>query len=187
VSASIVGPQGYGHLKLYPADRGLPNTSFLNYRPADLIANGGIVGVSGATGGVAAWTTETLHLMIDVHGASVSAPDRSYFPITPCTVMDTRATGQRFSGSLSFNVGGTCGIPSDAAAVAANVAVVNPSAVGHLRLAPAGSTPVIAQLLYQAGWTISSGALVSLGAGGRVTATSTAATDLVFDVTGYFR
>jgi hypothetical protein len=71
--------------------------------------------------------------------------------------------------------------------VAANFAVVNPAGVGHVTLSPAGYAPVVSQLLYQAGWTISSGALVSLGAGGSVTASAPVATDLVFDVTGYFR
>jgi Divergent InlB B-repeat domain len=190
LSASIVTPQDRGHLKLYPADGGFPNTSFLNYRSADLIGNGGIVAVSGATGRLAAWSSQTLHLILDVHGAFVlrpARPARRYFPITPCRVLDTRATGQRFSGSLSFPVGGTCGIPADAVAVAANFAVVDPSASGHLRLSPAGYAPVISQLLYQAGWTVSSGALVSLGAGGHVTAIVPSTTDLVFDVTGYFR
>jgi hypothetical protein len=187
LSASIVAPQNFGHLKLYPADRGLPATSFLNYRPADVITNGGIVAVSAPTGRLGAWSSQTLHLILDVHGAFVPASATRYFPIAPCRVLDTRATGQRFSGSLSFTVGSTCGIPADAAAVAANFAVVNPAGVGHVTLSPAGYAPVVSQLLYQAGWTISSGALVSLGAGGSVTASAPVATDLVFDVTGYFR
>jgi hypothetical protein len=189
LSATVVVPQSYGYLNLYAADRGFPLTSFLNYLAGDVIANGGIVAVSGTTGRLAAWSVQGVHLTLDVHGAFVPETARRYYPIEPCRVLDTRVTGQRFSGSLTFAVGGTCGIPADAAAVAADFAVVNPSLFGYLALSPAGYTAYVSQLLYRPGWTISSGALVSLGTGGGVTVQSGGGgtTDFVFDVTGYFR
>lgn len=126
-------------------------------------------------------------------------PSTDFHALPPCRVADTRQpTGERGGPALagasmrSFPVSGTCGIPADAVAVAANVTVVGPSAPGYLEVHPAGGLPSGTSLInLRAGDVRSNNAILVLGVGGKVAvqaglpAGSTA--HFVLDVTGYFR
>jgi hypothetical protein len=124
------------------------------------------------------------------------APGREYFTLTPCRAADTRETRTPLAANArrTFSIAGLCGVPADATAVAANVAVVVPGDAGDLRLYPTGTaTPLISTINFVAGRTRTNNAILALGAGGQVDvqcdmpAGSVGTTHLVLDVTGYFR
>ena len=76
------------------------------------------------------------------------------------------------------------------AAISLNATVVGPVAAGNLRFYPAGTTqPLVSNLNYGEGDTLGNGAVVAVAPNASASdfvAYSTATTDLVIDVTGYF-
>jgi hypothetical protein len=77
-----------------------------------------------------------------------------FYTITPCRLIDTRQPTGTFGGpslqggaTRTFPIGGYCGIPNDAIAIAANLTAVNATSTGDLQVIPAGMTsPGIASL-----------------------------------------
>jgi PKD repeat protein len=132
------------------------------------------------------------------------APATAYFPITPVRAFDTR-TGTFHIGSmttLSANVAQTgqvggradLGIPSDAIAVTGNLTVVGQTAAGYLSIGPvAANLGATSTLNFPVGDIRANGVTVPLSDDSNGTlsfvykAVSGATTNVVFDVTGYFR
>lgn len=125
------------------------------------------------------------------------APATSFYTVTPCRVFDTRQgmgiVGGPALGSgevRPFPVAGRCGVPLGAVAVAVNVTVVGPGAVGFVALYAAGQPrPATSTLNFRAGQTRGNNAVVALSDEGEVAAYagSTGGTHLLLDVVGYFR
>jgi len=129
-----------------------------------------------------------------------SSAGTSFTTIAPCRVVDTRGpTGPTGGPALVANssrdfplTGAPCGIPANAVAVAANVAVTGGTTAGSVRLGPAGTTPTLDTVLFGAGQTRANNATLGLfGApAGTVTAVSafgSGSVHLIIDVTGYYR
>ena len=123
---------------------------------------------------------------------------RDFFTIVPCRVADTRDPDGPYGGPAlavgsdrTFVVAGQCGIPSDAQAVALNVAVTMPTAAGDVRLFASGTLmPMPPAINYAAGQTRARGGIFALGLGGGIDAhvdQSAGTVQLILDVTGYFR
>jgi hypothetical protein len=120
-----------------------------------------------------------------------------FFTLTPCRVADTRAAqfpALSANSTRTFAVGGVCGVPSDARAVAAILVAVNPGDLGNLRLYPTGQPlPLASAINFTAGRTRANNAVMPLGTDGQVDVRcdmapgSTATTHFVLDVFGYFR
>jgi hypothetical protein len=67
----------------------------------------------------------------------------------------------------TFPLVGACGVPPDATAIAANIAVVPNAAGGHLQILPAGSSaPATSAINYSTGQTRSNNVILALGADG---------------------
>ena len=123
-----------------------------------------------------------------------------YYTVTPCRIVDTRgATGPTGGPALpaggldrAFVLAGSCGIPSGATAVSANLTAVSPPAGGTLEVyrgdgAPAG----IASISFNAGKTRANNALLQLALDGsgtvKVNNASAGPVHFVLDVNGYFQ
>jgi hypothetical protein len=125
--------------------------------------------------------------------AADSAPAR-YAPVEPCRLLDTRdpssaAAGRAAAGAaVEIDVtAAACGVPADASAAAIVVTAVEPDGPGFVAAWPAGAPqPPTSVLNYRAGQVVANSQIVPLGAGGRLSILSLAATDLVVDVMGYF-
>jgi len=130
---------------------------------------------------------------------SVALPSAPLFfvAVSPCRLADTRGNG--FSGAFgppslatgsprNFPITGSCGIPSDAAAVSANLTATNTMGLGFLKAYPEGVVaPTVSTLNYGPGQTVANAAVIPLGAGGGVTiAAGVSGTDFVLDVNGYY-
>jgi acetyl esterase/lipase len=122
-----------------------------------------------------------------------------FYPLTPCRLVDTRGPAgpwgaPRISAGETrvFELGGRCGIPADATALALNLTVIGADASGFLTLFETGaSRPVTWSASFQAGETRANNALIKLTGHPPGLAVYCGAAsgglDLVLDVTGYFR
>ena len=146
---------------------------------AGAIAASGVVGLVGAAGGTA---------------------ESSFVPITPCRLVDTRASevvGTRSTPigpneSVTFQVrgaNGNCTIPATAVGIVTNATAVNPTDFSYLTVWPADATRPLASNL---NWTPSSPptpnqVTVGLSADGAIGAYNKNGTiDVVIDIVGYY-
>ncbi|HXK11661.1 MAG TPA: choice-of-anchor Q domain-containing protein [Vicinamibacteria bacterium] len=125
-------------------------------------------------------------------------PATSYFTLDPCRVLDTRlATGPTGGAALICGVelvfaatGPSCGVPSGAKAISANVTVAQTSGVGSLNAYPAGVYPPQTSIVnYKAGMARANNAVIALSGTGQigVGCAPTGTLHLVIDVNGYFQ
>ena len=92
-------------------------------------------------------------------------------------------------GDVVLQVAGRGGVPGDAVAVALTVTATGASAAGYVTVWPAGvERPTASNLnVERAGQTIADGVVVPLGHDGQVQLHAQSSTDLVVDVTAYWR
>jgi len=118
-----------------------------------------------------------------------------FYTVTPCRVADTRdPAGPSGGPALSpgedrrFPIGGRCGIPGTARAVALNVTVAGPTAQGSLRIYPGSVLPVASAVNYRGGQVRSNNSIVGLSGGGLTVRAdqATGSVHVLMDVTGYF-
>ncbi len=111
-------------------------------------------------------------------------------PITPNRVLDTRKAGEGpcVAGSRAVTVAPSTGVPADAAAVALNVTVVNPSTEGYLTVHPTGTArPTASNLNFVKGQVVPNLVTSKVGTGGQVTVfASGGCPHVTVDVTGYY-
>ena len=125
------------------------------------------------------------------------APSQTY--ITPCRIMDTRASSQvgprgtALASSTTHTIqvtgtNGNCTIPSDASGVTLNLTVVSPAQAGFITVFPGGSArPTASSINYSAG-TLALSNLVEAGLGttGQLSFFASAGpVNLVVDITGF--
>ena len=126
---------------------------------------------------------------------SLSAP---LYTVTPCRVADTRNANGPYGGPAlaagadrTFVIGGRCGIPTTAQAVAFNFTITQPTAQGDLRVVPAGgSLPLVSTMNWSPGQTRANNAVVQLGPSSDVTIhldQASGTVHFIIDVTGYFQ
>ncbi|MFP5287602.1 MAG: hypothetical protein ACLGI9_17830, partial [Thermoanaerobaculia bacterium] len=121
----------------------------------------------------------------------VSSPPLDFHTVAPCRVVDTRDSTPLASGvARTVTVGGACGVPATAKAVAANLTVVGATAQGYLVVYPAGvPTPATSNINFPAGQVRANSAQIGL-AGGQVDARAvvvgSGTVHLILDVSGYY-
>ncbi len=122
-------------------------------------------------------------------------PAATLHALTPCRAIDTRgADGPALpsGGTRTFVLTGRCGVPSGAAAVAANVTVTGATAAGAVRVGPAGTTPSLDTNAFRAGQTRAVAAELGLFGTppGSITVTTTipsGTVHVIVDVSGYWQ
>ncbi|MCU1366856.1 MAG: hypothetical protein JWN39_2495, partial [Ilumatobacteraceae bacterium] len=196
LNVTATEPGGSGFVTVYPCGVTQPTASNLNFAVGATIPNAVITKI-GAGGSVCLFTSQPVHLVVDVNGYFPSST--TYAPINPARVLDTRpgqstsdgvqaGSGAVAAGSITFvQITGRVGVPSDARAVVLNVTVTEPAANGYATVYPCGTTPPTASNLnYTAGLTIPNLAISKIGVGGNVCIFSQAGAHLIADVDGYF-
>ena len=200
LNLTVTGPTGLGYITAYPGGGCRPFASNLNFTPGRTVANLAEEGV-GANGAVSLFngSSGNVDLVVDVEGWVATAPGTSggagrFQPTPPARLLDTR-THVTLSTlaphqTVTLPVAGHGGVPSSgAAAVALNLTVTNPSALGFLTAFPAGAAlPVASNLNYTAGQTVPNRAVVALSSQGQVSFYngSTGSIDLIVDLNGWF-
>ncbi|CAB4895317.1 unannotated protein [freshwater metagenome] len=131
---------------------------------------------------------------------SAIASNSSFAAVSPARLMETRFDvgttvdtryrwiGQRDAGSVTqLRVAGRGGVPGGAVAVVLNVTVTRAEVPGFVTVFPCGSTrPSASSLNFAAGQTVPNAVIAKVGVGGTVCLFTSAATDLIVDVNGYF-
>jgi len=124
-------------------------------------------------------------------------PGRDFFTVTPCRILDTRQSGQGPALASGLRriivVGGTCGIPATARAIAVNLTAVQGSAAGYLTLHAGDIAPdATSTVNFVTGLTRTNNAVVPLAFNGTGTLAVTplvggnGTVHLIIDVSGYF-
>jgi uncharacterized protein (DUF1800 family) len=126
-------------------------------------------------------------------------PQTSFYPITPCRLVDTRLTpnGANAGPALQANVGrafpiaGTCGISTTARSVVLNVTAVNATADGSFAIFPTGtpSPQGATALSYRAVKARAASFVARLGTTGDIAVwpiQPSGTVHMILDATGYF-
>ncbi len=193
---------GGGYLTLYPSDAAQPLVANSNYASNEILNNVFTVGLGNADGAFKIFATSNTHVVVDVTGyyAPPSAGGLYFHPLPqPVRLLETRAG---FSGcfmpgaplpqgSNTAQLGQTaCGgvtLPAGARALVGNATTVNPQGGGYLTLYPADAAqPLVASSNFTAGQVMNAPFTVGLAPSGFFNIFTTAQTDLVIDVLGYY-
>ena len=121
----------------------------------------------------------------------------TYVAASPTRILDTRigrGLSNRFVSHTprSFHVAGTASVPSNAIAVTGNLTVTGQTSAGYVTLGPTvAATPDFSTINFPRGDDRPNGVTVALAGDGTLAAvfvgsTGSSATQLVFDVSGYF-
>ncbi len=114
-----------------------------------------------------------------------------FYTVPPCRAFDNRTGPPLLNGSAeTVTIGGVCGIPETAKAVAFNLTAITPTGAGFLRAYPSGAAPtLVSQVNFSSGQTRTNNGIVEIGADGKIVvqaALTGGALAYVFDVVGYF-
>jgi beta-glucanase (GH16 family) len=196
VTVVPAGPLSF--LTLWPTGQPRAVVSTLNSFAGLVVANAAIV-PAGTGGAVSVYVTNPTDVILDINGYfdSPAAPVTSYsfYPATPCRVVDTRRTADQFGGP-SMTSGqkrdfpiplGPCTVPGTARAYSLNVTVVPAGYLGYLTTWPTGGTqPNVSTLNSWTGKVVANAALVPGGTNESVSVFVQDPTDVLLDINGYF-
>lgn len=208
VNVTAVGPTGTGHLTVFQAGATPPATSNVNYVTGQTIANQATVKLS-TTGAVAVRASSgATNVIVDVLGwfTAPTGAGGSFTTVTPERAVDTRfgigacsdpATGSfrtcarlTTATDVTVKLTGVAGVPATGvAAVAVNLTAVYQAADGYLQVWPAqpnSSPPGASTLNYQANKTLSGFTTAMVSADGKITIRTSAPTDLIIDIAGWY-
>jgi hypothetical protein len=208
VNLTVTGPAAPGYLSAYPAGGQAPMASNVNFYANDSVANRGVIELS-PSGAIDLVSDVYTNVIVDVAGY-YSSSGKSYTPISPVRICDTRAvsaiggSGDVTAGvagqcdnsgsalqantTLALQVGGLGGVPTTATAVVLNVTVTNTTSGSYLSAYPTGaSRPMASDLNWAPGETVPNLVVVKLGSAGTVDLYNLAgAANVVVDVEGYY-
>jgi len=197
LNVTVVNPESSGFITVYPCDAPRPNASNVNYVAGQVVANGVIAPVS-ASGEVCLFSSAASDVVVDLAGWFGGA---SFTGATPSRLVDTRdGTGGRLGAltsadelnvpvrGISLTVSGSAQIvPAGATAAALNVTVVTPGASGFVTVYPCGaSRPLASNLNYVAGDVVANNVIAPVGSDGSVCLFSSANSDVIVDIAGWF-
>ena len=203
VRMTAVAPGPLGYLTAWPAGQSLPTVATLNAPNGGVVGNEAIV-PAGASGDIDVYASANTNLVIDINGYFAPPGGTgalNFYPLVPCRVADTRGNG--FDGSFgppALAAGASrdfpmlssvCGVPSTAQAYSLNLTAVVPSGGPSMYLTAypsGGSVPVAATLNAVGGSVVGSAAIVLAAstATGDISVYSSAVTNLIIDINGYF-
>lgn len=192
LNVTVAAPGADGYLTTYPSGVTRPGTRSLSYTSAATLSQL-VPARLGTDGRVRLYTSATTNLVAEVVGWY---PTTGHLvPVTPTRVLDTRTglgTAQvrvPAGGSIDLPVAGAGIVPATgASAVVLSLSAATPSAGGWLTAYPTGAArPVTAHLRFDPAVSMSGMVVSRLGTGGKVTINSTAETDLLVDVVGWFK
>ena len=190
---------GVGYLRAQPTGT-LPPSSTVNYTTNTDSANTVIVPL-GADGTVSIYTSGASHIIADVTGyitsaAAPTATEGLFVPVALTRAFDSRSNlGPLALGtSRPVPLSGLAGALSPAqfgtalpAGVSANLTAVDEGNFGFLTAYPSGGTlPPTSSLNYQPNAAVANGVLLKLSPSGTLEVFSSAQSNVILDVNGYF-
>lgn len=194
LNVTVANTASRGFLTIYPCGEEQPNAANLNYAQGQVIANA-VFAKLDDEGNTCIFTSATTNLIVDATG---SLPTGSFEALpSPQRIVDTRPTGETVdeelqkSGpnpageALEVQVAGRAGIADDAATAVLNVTVIGPSNRGFVTLYPCDQPqPLSANLNFSTGDVVANSVIAKLDATGKTCVFTSAATNVVVDVSG---
>jgi len=193
---------GGGFLTLYPSDAAQPLVANSNYGPNEVVNNVFTVGLGANDGAFKIFVQNTTHVVVDVTGYYAPPGQGGLFfhPLPkPIRLLETR---QGFTGCFAPGKPIPAGadtpqparvicdgvtIPFEALAIVGNATTVGPQGAGFLTLFPADADrPLVASSNFGANQVVNGPFTVGLSPKGEFDIFSSATTDLVVDVLGYY-
>jgi hypothetical protein len=207
LNVTVVNPTGPGFVTVFPAGADVPNASNLNYVGGEVVPN--LVEVGTGSMGQASFSSQNqTDLVVDLEGYTTAAGAGLYTALSPTRICDTRAVSAASPSNqcnngvaqaagflnpaqpLSINVanaGATFGVPAGATAAVLNITDTNPDAAGFMTVYPQGTAePNASNLNFAFDQTTANRVIVPLSDTGDITVATTAPSDLVVDVSGYY-
>jgi len=196
LNVTATSPEGAGFVTVYPCDEPRPNASSLNFALGSTVA-AAVVAKVGSDGTVCLFTSNTTHLVADVGGWFPAKTD--FRPLPPGRLLDSRtgfatvdglAAGQGTppgGGVTTLPVAGRGGVGPDASAVVLNVTATGAGGTGFVTVYPCTEgRPNASNVNFHVGATTSTAVIATVDPAGTVCLFSSASTELVADVTGWF-
>jgi len=193
VTAVPSGPLYY--LTIWPTGEPQPIVSTLNSADGINKADAAIV-PAGLSGGVSVYAAGSTDVVLDINGYFMASDPTalSFYPLTPCRVVDTRNADGPLGGPImskgqtrTFPLLEGCNIPSTAQAYSLNFTVVPSGPLYYLTTWPAGQAePVVSTLNAPTGLTTANAAIVPAGGGGAINVFAEDQTQVIIDINGYF-
>lgn len=198
LNVTVLNSKNNGYVVLWPSDEAKPNTSSVNFRAGQTIANQVTVKL-GSDGKIKMLSdVDGTNLLIDVSGyysAKDGNPGSRFNFIVPTRILDSRygvgatkatlANGQ----TLNVKVAGVAGVPIDARAVTLTLTSVSTSTSGYMTVWPAGlAKPIISNINYYYGANIANQVTVPIGQDGYISLYNNGSTaEAIFDLVGYYK
>ncbi len=128
---------------------------------------------------------------MDINGYFAAPGDGglSFYPVSPCRVLDSRnpPATPPFTGSINVNViGSGCASATTAQAYVLNATVVPSAPLGYLTLWPEGSAQPVVSTLNALDGSVTSNMAIVPASGNAISAFGDGATYLILDTSGYF-
>ncbi|MCU1502337.1 MAG: hypothetical protein JWM12_1691, partial [Ilumatobacteraceae bacterium] len=151
---------GPGWVKVWPCGSPEPATSSLNFVPGRIAANAVAVKLDGV--GVCIATYAPVHIVADVSGWFTGSFD--FTGTAPNRILDTRVSGDPLTKGVErrIKVAGTANIPANAAVVALNLTVVEPSGAGWVVAYPCGQPSSSSTVNFNSGEIVANLTIVGL-------------------------
>jgi outer membrane protein assembly factor BamB len=190
------------YLTTWPTGGTFPIVSTLNDLSGGLLANAAIV-PAGTNGDIEVYVTNVTDVIIDINGYFAppgNAGALYFYPLTPCRVADTRSYGG-FTGSFGppsmgadtardFPVlSSPCTVAAQSAqAYSLNITGWPPGTpLEYITVWPVGQAfPTVSTLNAPSGQAVANAAIVPAGTNGAIDIFASNATDVFFDINGYF-
>lgn len=191
VNVTAVRPKAAGWLLTYPSGTSPAASSTVNFDAGATVANQAVVGV-GSDGRIRLKVSQATDVLLDVVGWYPAFGNLS--TTTPTRILDTRlglgaSTGLLAPGGrIDLAVTGSSVVPASGVdSVLLNVTAARPTKDGNLAVWPAGqAVPNSSSLNFTTGTSISGLVVAKVGSNGRVSIRTSAATDVVADVVGWY-
>ncbi|WP_161797266.1 carboxypeptidase-like regulatory domain-containing protein [Pseudarthrobacter chlorophenolicus] len=195
VNLTATETKSEGFLTAYASGGPKPNASNVNFGRGQTVPNLAVVPL-GADGKVTIANTSsgTTQVIADVaayfKGGTPTAVG-AFGAKPPSRFLDTRTSSGPVpaGGTISLQIGGVNGIPSNASAAVINLTVTEAKSAGFLTAYASGKAkPNASNVNFGPGQTVPNFAVVPLGPDGKVTIanTSSGTTQVIADVSGYF-
>jgi hypothetical protein len=190
VNVTAVDGASSGFLTVWPCSGTRPEASNVNFDAGENTPNL-VVSKLDAAGRMCVYTSAAVDVLIDISGYFPASS--SYVGITPDRKLDTRKTtkvkanGQTFVKVTGAAVGGGGAVADSAAAVVLNLTATGTDGGGFVTSWPCGTDlPLASSLNFEAGRDRANLVIAKVGTDGKVCLFSSAQTDLIADVAGYF-
>ncbi len=201
VNVTVIPTSTVNFVTIWPAGEPRPNVWTIRSPDGQIVANSAIV-KAGTNGGISVYASDNTDLLIDISGYytdSTAVPGLTYYPLTPCRVIETRidyrtppgdfgppSMGAQQTRKFRFPNTPYCTVPQ-AAAYSVTITVVPPGPLAYLTAWPDGNPqPNVSNINSFVGRVLANSVIIPASADGSINVFTFNATDFIIDINGYY-